>query len=113
MAAKRTATPDVRPGVVEGVPLDRAAQTALRGLRALKVEEAALKVRRARLESKIKTALGDAESGTVRGRTAVTYRRSIRSSLSATMVAKKYPEVAQECRELREIRTLIVVDSEG
>lgn len=114
MAARKAAAPAIKPvGVVEGVPLDRTAQTAYRQLRALRAEEVALKAKRAALEGKLKAALGDSESGTIKGVTVVTWKRSIRSSLSATMVAKKYPEIAAECREMKEIRTLILADPEG
>jgi predicted phage-related endonuclease len=98
------------PSTVGEVALPAPAQRALRELRELRAEADRLNDRRKVLEGRIKDALGDGEVGTVRGVPVVTYRKSIRSSLSATMVKKKYPEIVSECTEMREVRTLLLVD---
>jgi predicted phage-related endonuclease len=102
MAPKTTVTADVA--------LDRGAQTALTNLKRLKAERADIDARIKAFETRLKTALGDSETGTIKGKVVVTWKRAIRTSLSATMVAKKYPEVAAECRDMQEIRTFKLIE---
>lgn len=109
MATKTTtvALPQERPAV----PLkDRKVQGAVRELRALADQERAIKERRGELERMVKDALGAAEIGTVGGKPVVSYVESIRTSVSATMIKKKYPEIASECSVLTAVRTFKILD---
>jgi hypothetical protein len=60
----------------------------------------------------IKAAMGEAEEATVGGVKVVTYKTAIRTSLSATLVKKGYPDVAAECTVMSEVRTFKLVDPE-
>lgn len=92
------------------VVLDRTAQNALRRLRTLRDERDALSDKIKTEEGKIRAAMGDAEEATVKGQVVVTWKRSIRQSLSQTLLKKGYPEIANECMVQSEVRTFKVVD---
>jgi predicted phage-related endonuclease len=92
------------------VAFDRSTQTALRTLRKLRADRDELDLKIKANEDKIKKALADAEEGTVRGRTVVTWRRVLRQSLSATLVKKRDPELAQECTVQTEVRVFRLIE---
>jgi predicted phage-related endonuclease len=108
MAAKST-TPAQRKAVAIK---DRSVQAAIRELREIGKARAELDERRKALELKVKHAMADAEEATVGGVKVATYVTSIRSSLSATLVKKAYPEVAAECTVMTEVRTFKIHDPE-
>jgi predicted phage-related endonuclease len=108
---KKLSKPEpVRDRGVATVELERGVKTTLRHLRALKAEQAILAEKIKKAESKIKEAMGDAEIATAGGKQVATYRRSIRSTLSQTLVKKLYPNVVEECTEEREVRTFKLLD---
>jgi predicted phage-related endonuclease len=65
---------------------------------------------RAELQRKIKHKLGDAEIGTLRGRPAVTWKRTLRVAVSQKLVKRLYPEIVGEVCDITEVRTFKVLD---
>lgn len=92
------------------VPLDRAAAAAYRKLCDIVRQERALAEQRKALVDKIKACMGEGEEATYKGVKVATWKRSLRSSLSATLVKAKDPELAQACTVVQEVRTFKLVD---
>lgn len=92
------------------VPLDRGTQTVLRNLRKLRAQKDELELKIKASERKIKDAMGDHEEATVGGRPVVTWKRSIRQSLSQTLLKKSYPDAVLECTVQTEVRTFKLVE---
>lgn len=66
---------------------------------------------RTKARDEIEKALGDAETGTVRGTPVVNWRRSKRTALSQKLLTQLYPEVKAECMETTETRTFTLVET--
>lgn len=60
---------------------------------------------RVELQNKIKDELGDAEVGTLRGRPVVSWKRTLRVSLSQKLIKTLHPEVIGDCEEITEVRS--------
>lgn len=80
-------------------------------LRTVEDQLARLKTLRGDLQRKVKTRLGDVEVGTVNGVPVVTYRRTLRITLSQRLVKELHPQVARQCEEISEVRTFLLVDA--
>lgn len=109
MAGRKNAPVTSGPLQVPSVPLDRSASAAYRIVADIDEQIAALKVKRDLQVAKIKAFLGSNEEGTYKGVKVVTWKRSLRSTLSATLVKEKDPELAQACTVTQEVRTFLVV----
>jgi len=92
------------------VALDRSAASALRRRRALAAQVAILTDKIKVEDAKLKAFMGDAEEATVKGVKVATWKTTIRTSLSQTLVKKGYPEVAAECTVQTEVRTFKILD---
>lgn len=60
--------------------------------------------------ARLKNRLGENETGTVNGVPVVTYRSTLRITLSQRLVKELHPEVARQCGEITEVRTFLLVD---
>ena len=92
----------------DAVPIDHLAADVMR-LKMIKNYQGELKVERATLESKVKRALGDAEVGLILDEPAVSYRRSMRMSVSESLLKSQFPTVAAAVLTTSEVRTFLVL----
>jgi len=107
-------TPAVAPGAPEPMAIkDRKVQAAVRELREINDRKIADAARTKVLELVVKQALGDHEEGTIGGAKVVTWKTTIRTSLSATLIKKAYPEIARECTVDSVVRTFKLYTPEG
>lgn len=107
---RKAAPTTAGPIQVQAVPLDRSAAAAYRALKEVEAQIKALQERRDGYVGKIKACLGEAEEGTYKGAKVVTWKTSLRSSLSATLVKEKDPALAQACTKVQYVRTFKLVD---
>lgn len=61
-------------------------------------------------EAMVKSAMGDAEIGTVAGESVVTYKSTKRISVSHKDLVEHFPEVAMVCQRTSTVRTFRLVD---
>lgn len=117
-AQRKAATKATAPAVVPGAPepmaiKDRKVQAAIRELRELEERKKADAARGKVLELLVKQYLGAAEEGTIGGVRVVTWKETIRTTLSATLVKKAYPEIARECTVDSLVRTFKLLAPEA
>lgn len=62
------------------------------------------------IQRKIKSVLGDAETGTLAGQPAVTWKRTLRVAVSQKLLKQQYPEIVGEISDITEVRTFKVLD---
>ncbi|ONI87343.1 hypothetical protein ALI22I_23260 [Saccharothrix sp. ALI-22-I] len=103
--SKTTTTPAAESIAVD----DLAAQLDL--LRWVEDQLDGLKKFRADVQRAVKLRLGDTEVGTVNGVPVVSYRKSLRITLSPRLVREADPELARRCEEISEIRTFLLLDA--
>jgi hypothetical protein len=65
---------------------------------------------RTKARAEIEKALGDAETGTVRGTPVVNWRRGKRTALNQKLLGELYPDVKAECMDTTETRTFTLVE---
>lgn len=58
----------------------------------------------------VQAALGDAEFGSIDGELAVTWKTTKRRALDQKLLAELYPDVAEECKSVTEVRRFEVCD---
>lgn len=95
---------------VDSIALDELAPH-LELLRTVEDQLARLKALRGDLQRKVKNRLGEVEVGTVNGVPVVTYRRTLRVTLSQKLVKELHPEIVRQCEEITEVRTFLLVDA--
>ena len=76
----------------------------------IKAQQTKLDARRKEIEQALRDALGEAEEGTVRGVTVVTYAREERMSFDQSAFKKKHPRIAARFVTFTTIRRFLVKD---
>jgi predicted phage-related endonuclease len=99
------------PAVTDVVELDELAD-AIAALRKVRSQIEKLDKVKSKHERAIKEALGDATSGTVAGEKVVTWARTERKTVSVELLREKYPEVADNCVKIVQVRTFQLVKPE-
>ncbi|MFE9747584.1 hypothetical protein ACFYOT_22000 [Saccharothrix saharensis] len=103
--SKITAVPAVESIAVD----DLASQLDL--LRWVEDQLDGLKKFRADVQRAVKLRLGDSEVGTINGVPVVTYRKTLRITLSPRLVRELNPALARRCEEISEVRTFLLMDA--
>lgn len=65
---------------------------------------------REKLERDFKNRLGDATAGTIDGVPVITWRATVRESVSLSVLEERYPAIAAVCREAKPVRTFLLLD---
>ncbi len=84
-------------------------EVAVERLRQVKARAQYYRLLRGSLEAVLKARLGDREVGTLRGQPVITYRRSMRVSVSLSLLRARYPEAARDCEDIAEVRTFVLL----
>jgi predicted phage-related endonuclease len=91
------------------VALDTLAEE-LRLLRQITAQLAALGKLQTTIQRKIKSALGNAETGTFAGQPVVTWKRTLRVGVSQKLLKQRYPRIVADVLDITEVRTFKVLD---
>jgi predicted phage-related endonuclease len=94
----------------KSVELNGSGAQLVHALREVKKLEAHYKDVRTTIEGMLKAAMGDAEVALVDGEPVLTYRTTLRTSVTQKLLKERYPIAAIMCSETKPVRTFVVLD---